>query len=224
VRLTEAITSEFIRNNTTIPVPSVLDVFRYKGNVHIVSEYINAPVLEDVWHRLTPEDKKECMQQLKGYIGQLRSLVPPQPGRVEAVDGSCLTDARLDPEASEWGPFDSHEEFNGFLGYKAVLEQPERYSGLQAPLKAIKGRTWRTVFTHGDLGPHNILWDLKLCKIVAIIDWEMSGWFPEYWEYTRAFNGPGGRPGWWEMFQQYVDCYPEELLVEDLLASYLTRL
>ena len=83
VRLTEAVTSEFIAKNTTIPVPRVLDVFKYNGTVHIVQEFIDAPLLLIVWHRLGLEDRKRCMLQLKGYIEQLRSLVPPEPGKVQ---------------------------------------------------------------------------------------------------------------------------------------------
>ena len=31
---------------------------------------------------------------------------------------------------------------------------------------------------------------MERAKIAAIINWEFSEWFPEYWEYTRAFFGP----------------------------------
>ncbi|KAF8815353.1 hypothetical protein BYT27DRAFT_7080179, partial [Phlegmacium glaucopus] len=79
-------------------------------------------------------------------------------------------------------------------------------------------------FAHGDLGPHNILWDMKKAEIAAIIDWEFSGWFPEYWEYTRVYFGPGTfrNPGWWDMFQEYNECYREELAVENVLSDYFT--
>ena len=46
------------------------------------------------------------MNQLKGYLEQLRSLLPPEPGKVQSVDGEGFTDNRLGYD--EWGPFKSH--------------------------------------------------------------------------------------------------------------------
>ena len=66
---------------------------------------------------------------------------------------------------------------------------------------------------------------MKKAEIAAIIDWEFSGWFPEYWDYTRAYFGPvvhWKNYGWWEMFQECTQCYQEELDVEIILSDYFT--
>lgn len=52
-------------------------------------------------------------------------------------------------------------------------------------------QTQEYVFCHNDLSQHNILVDPTTLKITAIIDWEYSGFWPEYFEfpfYTR--RGP----------------------------------
>ena len=41
------------------------------------------------------------------------------------------------------------------------------------------------VFTHGFLAFRNII--VKDSRFKAIIDWEMAGWYPEYWEFAKAF-------------------------------------
>jgi hypothetical protein len=42
-------------------------------------------------------------------------------------------------------------------------------------------------FTHADLNPVNIMVSKDSpCRIVAIIDWEQSGWYPAYWEFCEA--------------------------------------
>ena len=41
------------------------------------------------------------------------------------------------------------------------------------------------VFTQGDLRPDNIM--VKKGRVTAIIDWEMAGWYPDYWEFAKAF-------------------------------------
>ena len=180
-------------------------------------------LLLNVWRGLDLDDRKRCMIQLKGYIEQLRSLVPPEPGKVQSIDGEGFTDGRLGYD--EWGPFERHDSFSDFFHHEKVRKVPSRYPRAQAPLAVTKGRTWRTVFAHGDLEPHNILWDTNKGEIAAIIDWEFSGWFPEYWEYTRVYFGPATFRkdyGWWEMFQEYTECYREELEVEIILSDYFT--
>jgi len=53
----------------------------------------------------------------------------------------------------------------------------------------------RICFTHGDASSLNVL--VKKGKVVALIDFELSGWYPEYWEYTSAVNVKR-RDGFWE--------------------------
>lgn len=221
VRPTEATTMEFIRRNTNIPVPRVLDVFKFNGMTHILQEYIDGDLLVDVWSTMDLEAQQQCMQQLKEYIDELRSLPPPHPGKVEAVDGACCLDDKI--WSGGWGPFDNIDSFNDFFGYEVFRSDPSRYPEIQDPLKKIAGRKWRTVFSHGDLGPHNILW--KDGRIVSIIDWECAGWLPEYWDYTRSYFGSiRSSPGWWEMFQEISVQYPDELEVEKCIPLYVTRL
>ena len=53
---------------------------------------------------------------------------------------------------------------------------------------ALKGHA--IVLTHGDMSPRNII--VQGTKVVALLDWEMAGYYPEYWEYTKALY----RPAW----------------------------
>lgn len=46
----------------------------------------------------------------------------------------------------------------------------------------------KTVLTHSDLSPRNIL--IQRNQIVAIVDWEMAGFYPAYWEYVKALYHP----------------------------------
>lgn len=59
------------------------------------------------------------------------------------------------------------------------------------------------VMTHADLHPRNIIIQLlpasendpsqdlteKQISVVAVIDWDKSGWYPEYWEFIKALDG-----------------------------------
>ena len=49
----------------------------------------------------------------------------------------------------------------------------------------------RSVFTHGDIAPQNIMVD-ENDNITEIIDLEWAGWYPDYWEYAQIM-----RPTFW---------------------------
>ena len=54
-------------------------------------------------------------------------------------------------------------------------------------------------------------------KIVARIDWQFAGWYPEYWEYTKAHFGLVDMPDWYAEFQSAVTRYDDELAAERAL-------
>lgn len=68
------------------------------------------------------------------------------------------------------------------------------------------------VFTHGDLNPFNIM--VHGNRVASIIDWEFSGWYPFYWEYTSAWYGNRIRKAWQDSLAKFLDPYPEELRME----------
>ncbi|KAH1913957.1 hypothetical protein KXW39_002084 [Aspergillus fumigatus] len=57
----------------------------------------------------------------------------------------------------------------------------------QDPSDPFVGMLQHPTFTHGDLHRSNI--GIRSCRpyrILAIFDWEQSGWFPAYWEARKA--------------------------------------
>jgi Ser/Thr protein kinase RdoA (MazF antagonist) len=47
------------------------------------------------------------------------------------------------------------------------------------------------VFTHSDLHPGNIIVDQDKegwWKVISIVDWERSGFYPDYWETAKMTN------------------------------------
>lgn len=41
--------------------------------------------------------------------------------------------------------------------------------------------------THADLHRDNIIISAtKPSRVLAIVDWEQAGWYPDYWEYCKA--------------------------------------
>ncbi|KAM4058928.1 phosphotransferase enzyme family protein [Hirsutella rhossiliensis] len=73
-----------------------------------------------------------------------------------------------------------------------------------------------TLFAHADLSPRNII--VKGGRIVAILDWAFAGWYPEYWDFTRAhYNLFFDQDRWEEYLRLVMPCYEMELTAERIL-------
>ena len=96
---------------------------------------------------------------------------------------------RLDYER---GPLFTIKEFNDLLLAAATRQSPDRevvvVDGLYRDYLPDSGNIF---FAHGDLTLGNIMISDEPGprKIAAIIDWEQSGWYPEYWEYCKSLYG-----------------------------------
>lgn len=219
VHLTEAATMQFIASNTSIPVPRVYCSFVHRNQAFIVMERIDGEPLPKAWGKLSDDDRLGVYSQLRGMIQELRSLTPP-PGMVgvQSCVGGSLYDSRIAHAKSRFGPFATIQEFHRWLreGLNPA-DHPEREADedwLKVTHMAAKqeGPWPRPVFTHGDLNPFNIM--IRGKQVVAIIDWEFSGWYPHYWEYTSAWYGSILRTAWQGDLEKFLEPHPEELEME----------
>lgn len=112
-----------------------------------------------------------------------------------------------------FGPFFNNEEFHSFLRGQTPLEDCTQVYG--ESVTQCHSRQYRTCFTHGDVCPRNII--IRNGDIVAIVDWQFAGWYPEYWEYTKAHFGLFDMPDWYAEFQNAVPRYDGELAAERAL-------
>lgn len=69
------------------------------------------------------------------------------------------------------------------------------------------------VLTHGDLNPFNIL--VRGDKVVGLIDWESSGWYPHYWEYTSTWLTSVTMTEWRGLLEKFIDPVSDELKMEE---------
>ena len=176
-------------------------------------EFIRGSDLEEAWlgGYLSKQQKEDVPRQLAGIIDQLRGLKPPQSEVVGSVGlGECL-DHRIG--SSPVGPFSNHSEFHSFLRRHIPIEDCTKVFGEDVTL--CHSRQYRSVFSHADLSPRNIL--VADGKITAIIGWQFAGWWPEYWEYTKAHFGRKNMPEWYNKLGHIMTRYDEELAAERAL-------
>jgi thiamine kinase-like enzyme len=198
-------------------------------------ERIQGETLAHAWDRLFKENSlQKVLLQLKQMIQELRALQPPPGTGVENCVGGSMIDCRLPHGTPRFGPFKTIQEFHrwlrdGFPGPKRSDELPEEekvgkplteqeFSALESMVAKQEGSWPPPVFTHCDLNPFNII--VRGDQIVSIIDWEFSGWYPIYWEYTFAWLGNILRSEYRDILQSLMDPYPEELVMERTRAQW----
>ncbi|KAJ3970572.1 kinase-like domain-containing protein [Lentinula raphanica] len=174
IRHVEAQTMAFVRAHTSIPVPRPYEILLDSdGRHYLVMEYIDSSELTWVWSSLSEDQQQDIIDQIGKWWSELRQI--PSPGTaICALDGGPT----LDNNARDFGPCPSFEFFAAYYGYPVLRGKCD--SSTEAVLEELLAKEHHIVFTHCDLAPRNIL--VKDGRIVAIIDWECAGWFPEYWE------------------------------------------
>lgn len=193
-----------------VPAPLLLEIFADRqGKEQFVMTAVPGERLKDVFHRMSYAERNRCAEDLAGVVHQLRS-VPNDTGRyLASTTGGPITDHRA--TSTQCGPYDTEDRFNRHLsqGIGSVLEQNI------ASMRAVCG-SHRSVFTHSDFFMTNILIDRG--RLSGVVDWECAGYFPEYWEFTKAMKGvmnnAEGERFFWTVFG---DKYRSELEVEGAL-------
>ncbi|KAL9594937.1 MAG: hypothetical protein Q9219_006743 [cf. Caloplaca sp. 3 TL-2023] len=210
IRLTEAASMRYVRSKTSIPVPEVIDAFVHPETKHvcILMERIDGQPLDEVWDTYSETQKEHIKSQLKGFWEELRQIKGTSIG---PVDGTYCADQFFDGEDNaSYGPYESEAAFHD--GLIRALEARGRNTWTERVVTFIRAMPEHEVlFTHNDLAPRNIL--VRDGNVVAIIDWELSGFYPGYWEYVKALCWPDWKSPWIKdnVVDQILQPYPMEL-------------
>ncbi|KAI0435704.1 kinase-like domain-containing protein [Xylaria telfairii] len=206
----EAMVLRFIKANTTIPVP---EVFSSDWD-RITMEYIEGKTLQQAWSILTPDQRSDILDQLRGYIAQLRALKGTQLGRLNG-QGVVVPSIMM----RSGGPFATLAEFHDWLVKppKRLQSESMYWHQITTQLSA----ECPIVFTHGDIAARNII--VRDGKIVALLDWEFGGWYPEYWEYVFALRGLDNMD--WETLGSNVpSLFSKRYDLEYILVGFILRI
>ncbi|EAS28859.2 uncharacterized protein CIMG_07605 [Coccidioides immitis RS] len=169
-RVAEAEALRLVRAKTSIPVPEVYAAYTdTKTNRGVIlMEYIEGQVLRDSYARSTA------------------------PSSV-LFDGTYCEDPVFCAELGGFGPYKTEAEFNEGLIRAMNLSQKNTWVDHATRLVRALPKH-KIVLTHADFSPRNIL--IRGDKVVAILDWEMAGFYPAYWEYIKAMYHPDWQSGW----------------------------
>ena len=164
VKLEEAANIEYVRNNTSIPVPKVHCAFSRRGCTYIVMDYVRGQTLWSWWQTASADSKEIIRCQLREHMAELRSVPNPARGRVGGLNGGTIYDIRhtagrgAGPYSEEgFGPFHEVHEFhlwlrNGFTSpvSSGAGEKSKQDADIDRLCQIQDRRTYATKLTHGD--------------------------------------------------------------------------
>jgi thiamine kinase-like enzyme len=175
----------------------------------LIMTAVPGQTLDKVFHRLSYFEREQLSKDLKSVVSQLCRIPNQAPYIFDNSHGGPLRNHRF--PSGTCGPFNSIFDFNAFLVHAYLRQETiEKVS-------TVHGRTYRSVFTHADLHPSNIIIDRG--RLSGIVDWECAGFYPEYWEFTKLMYGAEMFPEFRQIIRQSFSeqSYDEELEAETLL-------
>lgn len=167
-------------------------VFEHSGVTYLVMDAISGDTLEALGIEMESATLEKTAEQLHAAVAELQSLTSnfPCPGQ-QIYYGQwpgtpfAFHNRRFPDTVPTFSSFDD------LLHYVLPSDQDvELFNSMQTRLNA---QDTRPVLTHGDLAPHNIMVDRASGKILAILDWEMFGWYPAFWDRMFVLKSCGQR-------------------------------
>lgn len=216
----EAEAMTYVRSHTSLPVPCVIsidlaDLDEDEGV--LTMQRMPGVQLGTVWARMTVSAKTRTISELKAHFDELHALRPPKdsPWAIMSCSGGTLYDQRFDQEAV-CGPFRDVREFHEHLMAPLMQYAPARESRYRSRLPDDD----EVGFVHADISDENILVDEATGAVTAILDWEMAGFFPRWWEYRKALHGSRGTMWWAELLRQVMVANDDAVLADQDLEMF----
>ncbi|UPK96643.1 hypothetical protein LCI18_007578 [Fusarium solani-melongenae] len=176
------------------------------GNTYLLfTTFIPGRDLEKVWPQLNHSEKQVISDQLESLFLQLRSLSCPVNTPLGGIGGEGCKDLRRGIRINA-DPIMNENEFQDFI-FSGSKTASSLYAGMLRNMMP-KSLT-KVVFTHGDVRPANIMVERvngDAWEVMCIIDWEASGYYPEYWECIKAMNNltPRDKSDWYQYLPSVI--------------------
>lgn len=202
---------QYVASHTAIPVPRIYAVHtETDGSIYIEMAYIQGTNLQSAWSGLSVDQRDTIFADIKQHVSSLRELQPPAQGIVSSALQNPAYDGRIG--ARFYGPM-NHDEFHSLA--RGHLRMEDVAPCLGEDVAKVHTARYRTYFAHADLAPRNIM--VRGGRVAAIIDWAFAGWYPEYWEFTKAHYNYFWGEDWEDYLRIAIPCYETELAAERIL-------
>jgi hypothetical protein len=191
-----------LEQRTDIPIPDFIkseyDEGPQKG--YLWMSVVPGRTLDCMWQEVDADTKRRLCRDTWAIVAKIRLIRrPPEcEGLFQcSADGSPTEDPLLKGLQQPPTPILNDDALRGRIHERYLYYVGRKYA---KPLPGMLPRSSRSVFTHADIAPRNIMVD-EHRQITGIIDWEAAGWYPHYWEYANIMR-PACRCGDW---QEWMD-------------------
>ncbi|KAG6282240.1 hypothetical protein E4U48_004848 [Claviceps purpurea] len=208
---------QLVRRHTSVPVPSALDLASDSKKSYLLTTKVRGVPLGWCIDTLSRDEVTTLVGDLQKYLSELRAIpkeVSPKYAITNALGKECY-DARIimgtqydEARGDFFGPFVDEDDFNNTLRCGALPD-------------VVHSSGHEIIFTHGDLNMRNIM--MHNGRLSGFIDWETCGWYPDYWDYTKAHFTTKLHRRWLKMVDAAfgkLGNYEAELAVERQLWEY----
>jgi len=212
---------QLIHQHTSIPAYKVISVFNRPEGKVVEYEAVPGKALDTVWSSLSTDKKRLITSDIGRFVDQLRKMTPPKHLVIGDSTMGAALDRRFGP--GKIGPFYTLDAFHDFLRRG---HNPKEFRG-DCVEKVHEGRRTGLTpyvlnFTHGNLTPKNVLVD-GTGRVCALVGWECSGWYPEYWEYVQMCQNTDthslAEEEWLAMMKGVMTAYEDELSCDRAIRS-----
>lgn len=190
----------FIAENTTIPVPRVLNFGVENDVASLTTALVDGLPMGQLEETLSEEDYATLVSNVSSFIndtflpqlnnltsntlGTVRGKVVPTPNLEAAYLPQLLTKRECEKLGIDCSDGDSDGEF---------IRPPKRedYGRKRYPWPSVTSATKDYVYCHNMLDQFSILADPKTLQVTSILGWEFSGFFPPgfdfpYWHESNC--------------------------------------
>lgn len=219
------------------PAPRFLGSLSSRQRTYVFLSRGEGVTLESVWPQLSVAGKLSVQRQLNDIFHVLRAEGNDQEFmRIGGFTSGVCQDTRRQQRTCEW--MDSEVVFNDFL----CCESGRTQTPWIRMIRSFMGEGHKLVMTHADLHPRNIMvkWEpgkdqeglregedgsIDSVRVTSLIDWEMGGWYPDYWEFVKALNTidlRGPLADWCDYLPtEAIGKWPREYSVDLLISRWL---
>ena len=168
-----------------VPAPRPHGLVKF-GSARIMSmTYFPSTTLESAWPNLTHENKLLIQHQLNDIFLKLRALTSTGVEHIlGGVNGEGVEDLRRDGHKTS----ETISTVAAFEDFQFSIPPHNTSSFVKFLRSLLPPASSTVVFTHGDVRTANIMVDIDqtgIYHVTGIIDWETSGFYPEYFESSK---------------------------------------
>ena len=149
--------------------------------------YIPSITLEEAWPSLYHEQKVSVQHQLNDILTRMREIKQLDGLLLGGVGGEGVKVLYREDYRSD----KATENVAGFEDFKFSISKFASDSYIRFLKALLPPTTKQSVFTHGDFRTGNIMVqtdERNNCIVKGIIDWEDSGFYPDFHEATKCTN------------------------------------